>query len=129
MGYQNYPKLFFGSILTYEEFVKVVLTFAPNIDSDDEYEIRDFYEKKLHKILDEKYEGVVLSVAAPYYDTEFQNCTFYISLFSNNQDREKMDVESVKQILNSSNITYIKFFVDLELEYRDPEFIAICNVR
>lgn len=133
MGYHNYPKLFFGCILTYEEFVKVVQTFAPNIEKDDEYEIRDFYEQELYKILAEKYEGLSLKEAAPHYDPEFQNRTFYISLAdasNSSYDCEKMDAESVKKILNSnSNLTYTKFFVDLELEYRDPEFIAICNVH
>ena len=136
MGYLNYPKLFFGCVLTYEEFVKIVQTFAAKqcTPVHDEDEIRDFYEQELYKILDEKYPGLTLNHAAPHYDPEFQYYTFYISLADAQEstyDHSKLNVDQVKKILDDSTLTtnYRKFFEDINLEYRAPEFIAICNVH
>ena len=137
MGYLNYPKLFFGCVLTYEEFVKVVQTFGKGIETegeDAEEEIRDFYEQELYKILDEKYPGLTLREAAPHYDPEFQYRTFYISLADaedSTYDHSKLNTDEVKKILDDSALTtnYRKFFEDIGLEYRAPEFIAICNVH
>ena len=133
MGYHNYLKLFFGWILTYEEFVKVIRTFEPNIEENDE-DIQEFYEKRLNEILDERY-GLSIETAYPYYDPEFEYWTFYISLAdasSRSYDHSKMDVETVKNILSKDyylNSNHKKFFTDTLLEYRDPEFISICNVH
>ena len=134
MGYLNYPKLFFGCVLTYEEFVKVVQTFAKGIEADDEDAIRDFYEQELYKIVNEKYPGLTLNHAAPHYDPEFQYRTFYISLADAQEstyDHSKMNIYKVKKILDDSTLTknYRKFFEDISLEYRAPEFISICNVH
>jgi hypothetical protein len=129
MGHSNYPKLFFGCILTYEEFVKVVQTFSEVVEEDD---IRDFYEQELYKILNEKYHGLSLKDAAPYYDPEFTEHTFYISLGEAecSYDSARLSVENAKRILNSfPETSYKKFFGDIKLEYREPEFIAICNVH
>ena len=137
MGYLNYPKLFFGCVLTYEEFVKVIQTFAKGIETegeDAEEEIWDFYEQELYKILDEKYPGLTLRDAAPHYDPEFQYYTFYISLAdakNSTYDHSKLNTDEVKKILDDSTLTtnYKKFFEDIGLEYRATEFIAICNVH
>ena len=109
----------------------MIKTFEPNIEEDDEDKIQEFYDGKLNEILNERY-GLSIETAYPYYDPEFEYWTFYISLAdapSRSYDHAKMDVETLKNILAKDHSNHKKFFTDTLLEYRDPEFISICNVH
>ncbi len=129
MGIGNSSRLIFGFILTYEQFLKIVKSFAK--EELDDVDIQEFYEKNLsiysrENLFSEKYKGLYLGISSPYYDIELEYQTFYISI---GKVRGKMNIVEVKNLLDTHIDTdYQLFLFENEIPYKEPEFISLPHI-
>ena len=89
--------IIFGVLLDYDEFVSMVRSCMTEEDKDDD--ISGFYYDHIEGggRFEEKYSDLRLCVASPFYDSEFEDRTFY--LYS--AKHEEIDVEHALQLINS----------------------------
>ena len=126
MGIDTSSSIIFGMLLSYEEFLKILKSFMRNEEEEDE-DYQNFYYEKIEyeKRFQEKYPGLILGMAAPFFDPDFDRRTFYLSFI----EAEEIDIQKCLSLINSHKSSLFKTCVDdYGLEYENPKFISIVNV-
>ena len=126
MGIDTSSSIIFGMLLSYKEFVKILKSFMRTEEEEDE-DFQNFYYEKIESEgrFSEKYPGLILGMAAPFFDSKFDRRTFFISFI----DREELEIEKCLSLIQNHKTSHFKTCVDdYGLEYSDPKFISIVNV-
>jgi hypothetical protein len=126
MGIDNSSSIIFGMLLSYEEFLKILKSFMRDEDEENE-DFQNFYYEKIENEgrFSEKYPGLSLGMAAPFFDSDFNRRTFYLTFI----EAEEIDITRCFSLIASHKSSLFKTCVDdYGLEYEDPKFISIVNV-
>lgn len=126
MGIDTSSSIIFGMLLSYEEFVKILKSFMRTEEEEDE-DFQNFYYEQIENEgrFSEKYPGLILGMAAPFFDPKFDRRTFFISFI----DTEEVEIEKCLSLIQNHKTSLFKTCVDdYGLEYEDPKFISIVNV-
>ena len=126
MGIDTSSSIIFGMLLSYSEFLKILKSFMRNEDEQDE-DFQNFYYEKIESEgrFEEKYPGLILGMASPFFDSHFERRTFFISFI----EAEEIDIPKCLSLIYSHKQSLFKTCVDdYGLEYEDPKFISIVNV-
>ena len=128
MGVDNTSRLVFGSIIKYDDFLKVMRNFTEKkLDTDEE--IKDFYyengeENDSYHIFSEKYNGIYLRMASPYNNCDFERCIFYIGI---GKGDDELTVKQVQELIFNYE-SYQKFFTDNDISYQEPLFFSLPDI-
>ena len=128
MGIDNSAFVIFGVSLDYDEFVKMVKSFMTEEEKmEGQEDVQGFYYDHIEGggRFEEKYSGVTLSVASPYYDSDFEDRTFFLYL----EKGEEIDSERALQLLNSEKQSFLTCLRDFAIEHREPKFIAVVDIN
>ena len=126
MGIDNSSSIIFGMLLSYEEFVKILKSFM-RTEEEEEQDYQNFYYECIENgdRFSEKYPGLMLGMAAPFFDSDFERRTFYLCLY----EGEELEIERCLSLIQNHKSSLFKTCVDdYGLEYEDPKFISIVNV-
>ena len=125
MGIDNSASIIFGVSLDYDEFVNMVRSCMTEEDKDDD--ISGFYYDHIEGggRFEERYEDLKLYVASPYYDSEFEDRTFYLYL----EKAEEIDVEHALQVINSGKHSFSTCLKYFGISNREPKFIAVVDIN
>ena len=129
MGIDNEAKIVFGSLLGYDDMLKVIKSFMETEEEQDE-DFQNFYYEKLDSYdaenrFTKKYKGISLGMCSPYFDCDFGTKTFYVSI---DEDGDFSIEQSEKLISGYKSTDYFQFLQDYSFDYGEPHFIAIVNV-
>ena len=124
MGIDNSASIIFGISLDYDEFsnmVKSCMTEEEGVD------IQGFYYDHIEGggRFEEKYSDLRLYVASPYYDSEFEDRTFYLYLAKH----EEIDREHALRLINSVPESFHTCLQDFGISNREPKFIAVVDIN
>ena len=125
MGIDNSSHIIFGMMLGYEEFLKILKSFMKEEEEDDDFQ--NFYYEHIESEgrFSEKYPGLMLGMSSPYFDSDFERRTFYLSL----AEAEEFEIGKCLSLIGSHRQSTLKTCVDdYGLEYEDPKFISIVNI-
>ena len=127
MGIDNSAFVIFGVSLDYNEFVKMVKRFMTEEEKTEggEEDVQGFYYDHIEGggRFEEKYSGLTLSVALPYYDSDFEDRTFFLYL----EKAEEIDSDRALRLLNSEK--HLNCLRDFDIEHREPKFIAVVDIN
>ena len=125
MGIDNNAFVIFGISLDYDEFVKMVRSCMTEEEKDDD--ISEFYYDHIEGggRFEEKYENLKLYVASPYYDSDFEDRTFYLYL----EKSEEIDSQRASVLISSSAQSFSICLQDFNLQHRQPKFIAVVDIN
>lgn len=142
MGIDNRTKLIFGIEIDYETVMKIMKSFFSDKKNQELFESNqidleedeaEFFYRFFNEIdlFQEKYEGLCLVSACPYYDVGFENYTFYISILKCG-DSSSLTMNETKTLIEAWKKTYNKIFKqcleDYEIEYEDPQFLSVSHI-
>ncbi len=129
MGIDSEAKIVFGSLLRYDDFITVLKTFMLTEEEEDE-DYQNFYYEKLDSYdsdnrFSKKYNGIFLGQASPYFDSDFENRTFYVAM----AEDEDFSLSQVENLTSSyKNTDYQKFLADHGFDYGEPRFLGIVHI-
>ena len=128
MGIDNDAKIVFGSLLGYDDILKVIKSFMETEEEDEDFQ--NFYYEKLDNYdvenrFTKKYKGISLGMCSPYFDCDFETKTFYVSI---DEDEDFSIEQSEKLISGYKSTDYSQFLRDYGFDYEEPRFFAIVNV-
>ena len=125
MGIDNSASIIFGVSLDYDEFVNMVRSCMTEEDKDDD--ISGFYYDHVEGggRFEEKYSDLRLCVASPFYDSDFEDRTFY--LYSAKD--EEIDIQHALQLINSGKHAFSTCLQDFGISNREPKFIAVVYIN
>ena len=97
MGIDNSSSIIFGMLLSYKEFVKILQSFMRNEEEEEDFQ--NFYYEKIESEgrFEEKYPGLILGMASPFFDSRFERRTFFISFI----EAEEIDIPKSLSLINS----------------------------
>ena len=127
MGIDNNAFVIFGVSLDYHEFVKMVRSCMTEEDKKEGEDIQGFYYDHIEGggRFEEKYSDLRLYVASPFYDSEFEDRTFY--LYSAKD--EEIDIQQALQLINSGKTLFLTCLQDFGISNREPKFIAVVDIN
>ena len=125
MGIDNSASVVFGVSLDYDEFVKMVESFMS--EEEIKEDVQGFYYDHIEGggRFEEKYTGLKLCVSSPYYDSDFEDRIFYLSL----EQGEQIEVNRALQLINSGKPLFLSCLKDFGIEHREPKFIAVVHIN
>ena len=74
---------------------------------------------------EEKYPGLKLCVSSPYYDSDFEDRIFYLSV----EKGEEIELHRALQLINSGKPLFLSCLKDFGIEHREPKFIAVVDIN
>ena len=127
MGIDNNAFVIFGVSLDYDEFVKMVRSCMTEEEKEEGGDIQGFYYDHIEGggRFEEKYSDLRLYVASPYYDSEFEDRTFYLCFAKH----EEIDREHALRLINSVSESFVKCLQDFGISNRQPKFIAVVDIN
>jgi hypothetical protein len=143
MGINNDTKLIFGIQIDYETMMKIMKSFFDDPINQEMFESQqiDLYEEpgeffyrffEQYKLFEEKYKNLFLITASPYYDTGFEDLTYYIAIkVKKDPSFTSLTIKEVKEWLESwekDSDTYIQCLKDFDIEFEEPEFLSVSNI-
>ena len=125
MGIDNSASVVFGISLDYDEFVKMVESFMS--EEEKKEDVQGFYYDYIEGggRFEEKYIGLKLCVSSPYYDSDFEDRIFYLSL----EQGEEIELHRALQLINSGKPLFLSCLRDFNIENREPKFIAVVDIN
>ena len=126
MGIDNNAFVIFGVSLDYDEFVKMVRSCMTEEDKE-EGDISGFYYDHIEGggRFEEKYADLRLYVASPFYDSEFEDRTFYLYFAKD----EEIDAQHALRLINSGKHAFSTCLQDFGISNREPKFIAVVDIN
>ena len=125
MGIDNSAFVIFGVSLDYDEFVNMVRSCMTEEEVGED--IQGFYYDHIEGggRFEEKYSYLRLYVASPFYDSDFEDRTFYLYL----EKSEEIDTQRAALLISSSEQAFRTCQKDFSIQYRRPKFIAVVDIN
>ena len=125
MGIDNTAFVIFGVSLDYDEFVNMVRSCMTEEEKDDD--ISGFYYDHIEGggRFEERYEDLKLYVASPYYDSDFEDRTFYLYFAKH----EEIDIQQALRLIDSGKHAFSTCLQDFGISNREPKFIAVVDIN
>ena len=127
MGIDNSAFVIFGVSLDYDEFANMLRSCMTKEDKEEGEDIQGFYYDHIEGggRFEEKYSDLRLYVASPFYDSDFEDRTFY--LYS--AKHEEIDTQHALQLINSGKHAFSTCLKDFGISNREPKFIAVADIN
>lgn len=120
MGVDNDVKNVFGILLYCDDFKKISKVVGNDVD------LMDMVWDEQYDTFNEKYPQLYLGYASPYYDSGYDEYTFYIGI---GKEQRSYSLNDLKKLITTwENSGYRECLKEMGIDFEEPEIIALPHI-